>query len=97
MRPDASNYFKDFINRTYFGELDESNEPHGRGIFIYNDGGIRIGYWWNDSWGTGGHIYTDKNGYFEVSEVYEKEEGKRKKGWRGTLYSTDGTEEKYDD
>jgi hypothetical protein len=45
MRPNASNYFKDYKDHTYFGELDEHNEPNGRGILIWFTGAISIGYW----------------------------------------------------
>ncbi len=34
MRPETSNWFVDSFYFAYFGELNENNEPHGRGIAI---------------------------------------------------------------
>ncbi len=45
MKPVTSNYFKDFSTGTYFGELNENNKLHRRGIFIWDGGRIDIGYW----------------------------------------------------
>ena len=39
MRPDTR-YFEVTDYHTSFGEFDENNELHGRGIFIVNDGSI---------------------------------------------------------
>ncbi len=41
MQPDALRYEK----YSSFGEINEDNYLHGRGIYIYLDGSIRIGFW----------------------------------------------------
>ncbi len=57
MRPDTSNYFKDlFLGATYFGELNENNQAHGRGITIDKDGEIYIAYFKNGKVSTGHYI-----------------------------------------
>ncbi len=77
----------------YYGEVNESGEEHGRGIKIWNDGDIWIGYFDNGWYYTGNYIDIRSNGTFYVGEMYLKDEEK----WeRGTQYDTDGTEEQYD-
>ncbi len=76
-----------------FGEVNEDNRLHGRGINISNYGFIEIGYYENGWLSTGNHILILSGGNFSVGEIYRKE-GVR---WeRGTYYITDGTEEEYD-
>ncbi len=98
MRPSAS-FHKEGIDEDgdhwiYFGELNENNRAHGRGIRILNDGFINIGYF-EDGWlSTGSNcitIYDD--GDFSVGEYYLKD-GEKRERW--TKYKTDGTEEEYD-
>ncbi len=74
-----------------FGEFNEENKPHGRGIIIHYHGGLVIGYFENGDWNTGNYINIWSNGDFSVGECYLKD------GWRqfrGTKYHTNGTEEK---
>ncbi len=77
----------------YYGELNADGETHGRGICIFNNGSIIIGYFQDDDWSTGNYIYIASDGVFEVGEAYEKE---GKKWERGTEYKTNGSEEQYD-
>ncbi len=93
MRPDTSNYFKDFSTGTYFGELNENNKPHGRGICIWNDGRIWIGYCENGL-GPGHYIHIDSDGGCYVGEHYIKDGVKRS---RGTYYLGGTYEKQYDD
>ncbi len=94
MRPDTSNYIKDlFLGETYFGELDEYNQAHGRGIKIWNDGTIQIGYFEDGYYSTGHYIHILSDGEFEVGEYYVEDRVRRR---RCTWYKTNGTEEKYD-
>ncbi len=76
-----------------FGEVNEDNRLHGRGIDIWSSGAICIGYFENDLQSTGNYIVILNYGRFDVGEKYKKEGGR---GNRGTQYNTDGTEEKYD-
>ena len=73
-----------------FGEVNEDNRLHGRGIYIDNDGTIDIGYFEN---GDETGYYIDSDGTFWVGEIYFKD-GERRK--RVTWYLTDGNEYKYD-
>ncbi len=64
MRPDTSNYWKDgLFGDTYFGEINKNNRT-GRGIKIWNDGFIYIGYFENGFVGTGHYIHIYSNGNF---------------------------------
>ncbi len=76
-----------------FGELNEDNELHGRGIYISNYGSIVIGYWENDDSSTGNYINIYSNGEFKVGERYFKD---GRICDRGTRYFRDGSEYKYD-
>ncbi len=79
--------------RKYCGELNSDGKTHGRGIFIYKDGSIWIGYYENGVLSTGNYITIFSEGYFWVGEYYMKE-GKKWDRW--TQYNTNGYEEKYD-
>ncbi len=77
----------------YFGELNADGNPHGRGIHIFDDGKIGIGYFEDDWWSTGNYIRIESGGVFRVGEFYMKD-GVR---WeRGTEYYYDGSKEQYD-
>ncbi len=77
----------------YYGEVNGSGKPHGRGIEINNDGDIWIGYWQNGSDDTGNYIRIYDDGDFDVGECYMRD-GVR---WvRGTTYYTVGGKFKYD-
>ncbi len=82
------------MNGDVFGEVDENNRLHGRGIRIYNNAGnIYIGYYERGHLSTGNYIRIWRNGRFEVRERYRKDG----KIWnRGTLYYKNGKEEKSD-
>ncbi len=56
----------------YYGELKADGEPHGRGIRIWLDGGIWIGYWWRWYMSTGNYIMIFSDGEFRVGEFYMK-------------------------
>jgi hypothetical protein len=78
----------------YYGEVNADGEEHGRGIQIWNDGDIWIGYFENGVWSTGNYIRIwDDGDKFEVGEYYMKD-GRE---WnRYTEYKTNGTVLKYD-
>ncbi len=57
----------------YYGEVNKSGDEHGRGIRIWDDGTITIGYHKNGDWGTGKCIEILSNGWFRVGEIYQKE------------------------
>ncbi len=57
MRPHAQ-FFKQDEDITDFGEFEE-DRLHGRGIGIYDDGAIIIGYCENGFWSTGNYIQID--------------------------------------
>ncbi len=80
------------VNKQGFGEVNENNILHGRGIRIWNDGTIFIGYGEDGRLCTGNEITIYPDGWFDVGETYIKD-GKKWK--RFTRYMTDGTEEKY--
>ena len=91
MQPNPLKWY-DFDHILGFGELNENNRLHGRGIEIWIWGAIEIGYYENNS-RTGNGIKIWSDGMFRVGEFYRKD-GRR---WeRGTQYNTDGTEMKYD-
>jgi hypothetical protein len=76
-----------------FGEVNEDNSLHGRGINISFIGTITIGYFENGDRSTGNYIWIYRNGNFDVGECYMKD-GVR---WiRGTTYYTAGGKFKYD-
>ncbi len=56
----------------YYGELNKSGYEHGRGIKIWNDGLIYIGYSENGLFSTGNfRILSD--GSFQVGDIYMKD------------------------
>ncbi len=79
--------------RFEFGEMNANNNLHGRGICIYPDGYIHIGYWNNGDLAPGKYIHIFSKGKFDVGELYLKD---GKSCWRGTNYKVDGTSKKYD-
>ena len=101
MRPSASFYkevpLEDGTHCPYFGESNEDNIPHGRGIEIWNDGLIEIGYWKN-GFHTGNCIRIFSDGEFQVVEYYEEdEEDGVAERVKGKMYMTDGTEDEFDE
>ncbi len=85
MRPSASffeegNYLLDGVHWTYFGELNENNILHGRGIKIWNIGAICLGYQENGEWTTGNSIYIFSDGSFRVGDVYFEDGVRRERG-----------------
>ena len=77
----------------YYGELNENDKPHGRGIRILNDGYIHIGYFEKDMESTGNYITIYSDCRFEVGEFYFKD---RVKWERGKCYFGAGTVRQYD-
>ncbi len=78
----------------YYGEVDADGKGHCRGILIWNNGRITIGYFENDDVSTGNYITIYWNGEFRVGKYYTKDGV----SWeRGTQYYTNGKEEKYDE
>ncbi len=93
LQPNPLRYAEREEYHTDFGEINEDNKLEGRGIKIWNDGFIGIGYY-EDGWpSTGNFIIIYRDGNFQVGEVYMRE-GSRCS--RGTWYLTDGTEEQFD-
>ena len=86
-------FFTDPDDRKRIGEHNSDNRLHGRGIKIFPDGGISIGYR-NDGWEVPGNfINILKDGEIRVGECYFKD-GER---WaRFTKYSTNGKTEEFD-
>jgi hypothetical protein len=76
---------------TYFGER-KNNSDHGRGITIFHDDRIVIGYFKNGHARIGNYIDIHRDGSFDVREKYKKDGGIC---FRGTNYKTNGTEMKY--
>ena len=90
LRPSsATRYFKD----NYFGELNEKNIPHGRGIYIFSSGRVYIGYFNNGDDAPGNFINISDNSEFEVSKRYLDEDGRLR--LRGTTYDADGLRNKF--
>lgn len=58
---------------------------HGKGIYIYKYGGMRIGYFKNGRTAPGKFIQTYKDGEFEVGEVYMNDNNV--KCWKGLIYN----------
>jgi hypothetical protein len=77
-----------------YGEVNADGKEHGRGIGLFDDNTIQIGYYENGGFTTGNYIWIDSDGDFQVGERYMKD-GKRLR--RGTGYYTNGDEEQYDD
>ena len=76
-----------------FGERNEANNLHGRGIYFHPFGTITIGYWNHGEYAPGNYI-TIWDGGVDVGECYLKDGEKR---IRGTSYKKNGTTEKFDD
>lgn len=72
----------------YFGELNEKNELHGRGIKIYFDG-IDIGYFDKGEYAPGNYIVIGPDGEFDVGKFYTDAGGLLK--CNRTQYNTNGT------
>ena len=90
LRPSGKNYNDGW----YFGEFNENNERHGRGICIYPDGGISIGYWDDGYGGPGNNLTIMPSGNVEVGERCMKDGYLRA---RGTCYKKNGDTEKFGD
>ncbi len=72
-----------------FGEVNENNRMNGRGIDIYNDDRISIGYFEDGSKSTGNYIIIYSSGKFDVGEIYNND-GERCD--RCTTFETNGSE-----
>jgi hypothetical protein len=60
--------------KKYIGEWSkETKKPSGRGICIYPNGNIHIGYYNNGELAPGNDIYIFSDGGFIVGEVYLKD------------------------
>ncbi len=71
MQPNPLSYsaieeYEDDCSKKFYnlGELNEVNKLHGRGIRIWNFGGITIGYFENDELSTGNYIDIYSDGVF---------------------------------
>ncbi len=88
MQPNPLRYYSDSGLTKNFGEHKEDNEENGRGIRIFNNGDICIGYFENGRL-IGNLIAINSDGTFYVGENYLKD---GRILWRGTQYKTDGSE-----
>ncbi len=71
----------------YFGEHNEENNLHGRGIIILPNCHIDIGFYNNSDYAPGNYIEIFSDGDVDVGEIYLKD-GKR---WnKCTRYFSDG-------
>ena len=86
---DALEYSKSYLSGYHgFGEMNHINNLHGRGIYMFFQGSIRIGYF-NNKWSAPGNfieIYSD--GDVDVGQKYQKY---GEIFSRGTRYKADGT------
>ena len=71
----------------YIGERNGNNKIQGKGICIYSDGTIRIGYFDNGGFALGNYLNIFSDGSFTVGEKYMLN-GKKKT--QCTQYDTDG-------
>jgi len=62
-----------FIPFLAFGEFNEHNKLHGKGISIDSSGSIEIGYWNNGADAPGNFITIWSGGVFSVGEYYLKD------------------------
>ena len=62
-------YFKDG-DYHFIGELNSSNELHGKGISIWSSGIIDIQYWDNGLRAPGNYLTIHRDGRFYVGEYY---------------------------
>ena len=79
---------------SYLGEWNrETWLPNGRGVYIYNNGEIWIGYF-NNRWAApGNYVEIKGKGEFVVGEYYKLEDESLQS--RYTEYKSDGTTEKH--
>ncbi len=71
MQPNPLRYYnKEGEEGADFGEVNENNMLHGRGIRLSNDGFIKIGYFEDGRLSTGHYIYIFSHGEFFVGELY---------------------------
>ncbi len=90
MQPNPLRWYENVLYNPGFGEVNEDNKLHGRGIHIFQRDCITIGYFERNFRGTGHYIYIVLDGRFWVGECYMRE-GRR---WdRGTYYKKNGKEE----
>ncbi len=76
----------------HFGETNKDNKLHGRGIRIWYEGNIYIGYFNNGYYAPGKFINIYMSGEFEVGEIYLKDGQQRNKS---TQYDTKGLASKF--
>ncbi len=57
---------KENSNATYFGELNRDKKEHGKGILLYIDGSIYLGYFANGHYAAGSYIHILRDGSFDV-------------------------------
>jgi hypothetical protein len=67
MRPDVEFFYVDSCE-TRVGELNENNDLHGRGIYLYFNAEITIGYWLKGGLSIGHYIDISSDGMFSVAE-----------------------------
>lgn len=82
-------WVKDKDGTIYIRELGAENNPKSRGMRIYSNGNIDVGYWNHRHNAPGNYIYIYKEGIFHVGECYRDKNGDL--GYRGIQYKTDGT------
>ena len=74
MQPNPLGFHSRYYIGNVFSEENENNRLNGRGIHIYNDGRILIGYFdEDDELSTGNYIKISRYGDFFVGERYEKD------------------------
>ena len=71
-----------------FGEHNEHNKLHGKGVYINSSGNITIGYFDDGDDAPGNNIIIKNDGEFYLGETFFKD---GRIGLRGTIYCTDGT------
>ena len=79
----SGKYTKSFFVGDHFGEHNENNVLHGRGIYIYSDVSINIHYWNNGAPAPGNFIEINEDRNFRVGNRYLKAGEMRT---RDTLY-----------
>ena len=78
----------------YIGEwCAQTDKPNGRGIAIFGNGEIWIGYYKDGDVAAGNYIFIYSNGWFNLGEYYFDANGRLKD--RFTCYYADGTSRKY--
>ena len=76
----------------FIGEQINLDAKYCRGINIYSDGRISIGYYLKSSPAPGNYIWINGDGRFKVGKYYGSIETL---GYKGTEYKTDGTTQEY--